>query len=265
MIIKKFGKGSTEKIIQLEQKFNITLPKQYKEFLQKYNGGEIIPELGEGIVLPVINYIVKPRVLFGIDTEIEENSIDYWMKCKVKDLPEKSLIIGRDGHGGFFVLLTSIEDKIIPIFWDDGNEVGLSNKNANSHILYDDFDDFWNGLDAKKIIDINEKGKKEMDRIDYLPLGSVVLLEEGVQKLLITSRGMNVKNGNNILYFDYAGVPYPQGLVNDEIVYFNHENIRKIVFKGFTDEDDVVIVDSINNYLEKNPDIVRGNADNWQS
>ncbi len=96
-----------------------------------------------------------------------------------------------------------------------------------------------------------------MERINYYPLGSVVLLDGGIQKLLITSRGLIVNQDGEEVFYDYAGVPYPDGLVSDTIAYFNHDGIVKVVFEGYHDDDDEVIVNNINRFLENNPDIKR--------
>lgn len=97
--------------------------------------------------------------------------------------------------------------------------------------------------------------------IDYIPLGSIVILQGGVQKVLVIARGLNVKKGNTPLFFDYAGVPYPEGLISDQVAYFNHEMIARVVFKGYHDVDDEVMVENINQYLNNNPNITRGSAE----
>lgn len=102
-----------------------------------------------------------------------------------------------------------------------------------------------------------------MNRIDYLPLGSIVYLEGGTQKVLIVSRGLRVRNGENIVFFDYGGVPYPYGVAGDQLAYFQHEQIAKVIFEGYRDSDDDMAVRNINAYLENNPDIVRGSLENW--
>lgn len=48
-----------------------------------------------------------------------------------------------------------------------------------------------------------------MDKI--LSLGSIVHLKGGMQKILIISRALKVKKGNEEFFFDYGGVPYPEG------------------------------------------------------
>ncbi|MGN0533083.1 MAG: DUF4176 domain-containing protein [Eubacterium sp.] len=99
-----------------------------------------------------------------------------------------------------------------------------------------------------------------MERIDYLPLGSVVYLNEGNKKVLIIARGLIAKNGDGHIFFDYGGVPYPEGLVDDQMAYFQHDSISKVVFKGFSDMDDEATVDKINAFAESHQDIPRGNV-----
>lgn len=104
-----------------------------------------------------------------------------------------------------------------------------------------------------------------MEKLKYLPLGSVVLLKGATQKLLIIGRGLQVNNaetGKNF-FFDYGGVPYPQGLTGDQAMYFNIDMIDKVFHEGFSDADDTIITDSINEYLKDHPDTIRGNADTW--
>ena len=71
-----------------------------------------------------------------------------------------------------------------------------------------------------------------MEKVNYLPLGSIVLMDGGIQKILITSRGLVVAHNDEQVFFDYAGVPYPQGLISDDLLYFNHENIAKTLRKS---------------------------------
>lgn len=102
-----------------------------------------------------------------------------------------------------------------------------------------------------------------MERIDYLPLGSVVLLDGGIKKLVIIARGLLAQGKAGQVFFDYGAVLYPEGLQGDRMIYFNHKDIAKVVFKGFSDDDDVVMADNINKYLEKNPDVVIGSRENF--
>ncbi len=68
---------------------------------------------------------------------------------------------------------------------------------------------------------------------DLLPIGSVVLLRNGVKKLMI----MGVKTINTDTpetVYDYLGVLFPEGYLGDEGNFmFNHEDITDVVFRGY--------------------------------
>ena len=83
-----------------------------------------------------------------------------------------------------------------------------------------------------------------------LPLGSIVILNGGVQKLMIISRAMLIPIQNKQYLFEYGGCVYPQGLVSDRVFYFNTEDISEVVFEGFSDEDDVRMNKNIDKWTE---------------
>lgn len=72
--------------------------------------------------------------------------------------------------------------------------------------------------------------------INYLPIGSVVQLENGAVKLMITTRFALYNNKGSIGYFDYAGCIYPTGMTGNQSFFFNQENIEKVWFEGYIDE-----------------------------
>jgi len=79
----------------------------------------------------------------------------------------------------------------------------------------------------------------------YLPLGSVIGLKGGVRKYMIVARGLQVNVKGKTKYFDYGACLYPEGMMGDQLMYFQKENIRKEYFCGFSDEDDKVMVENI--------------------
>ena len=99
-----------------------------------------------------------------------------------------------------------------------------------------------------------------MENKNLLPLGSVVYLKEGNKKVMIIARGLVAKNGDGLIFFDYGGVPYPEGLVDDKMAYFQHEAVSKVVFEGYTDLDDEATVEKINTYILEHPEIPKGNV-----
>ncbi len=91
----------------------------------------------------------------------------------------------------------------------------------------------------------------EVEKIDFLPLGSVVILRGGTQKVVVNARGLVTMLTDPPSFFDYGGSLYPQGIMGDQILYFNHKDIAKVVFKGFSDEDDDMMVANINEWFAK--------------
>ncbi|CYV21905.1 DUF4176 domain-containing protein [Streptococcus suis] len=75
---------------------------------------------------------------------------------------------------------------------------------------------------------------------ELLPLGSVVYLEEGTQKLVIVGRGIifNDPDSGEQALADYMGVLYPSGFQTDSTLFFQHENVDKVVFKGYSDDEE---------------------------
>ncbi|QTE67092.1 DUF4176 domain-containing protein [Clostridiales bacterium] len=103
-----------------------------------------------------------------------------------------------------------------------------------------------------------------MARINYLPLGSVVLLNGGSQKLIIIGRALSVTRGGKEFYFDYGGVLHPQGLINNEMAYFNHDDIHTVYFTGYNDEGTRDLTEVINDYVESHPDLNRCTIEEWE-
>lgn len=89
----------------------------------------------------------------------------------------------------------------------------------------------------------NEYGK-------YLPLGTIVLLKGGNKKLMITGFCLvSQKDGKPILY-DYSGIPYPEGMMKiDQIGLFNHEQIEKVFYLGFRDQEQADFMKFLNDFM----------------
>ena len=75
---------------------------------------------------------------------------------------------------------------------------------------------------------------------ELLPLGSIVYLEEGTQKIVIVGRGAifgDPDTGEQV-FADYMGVLYPMGLQTNSTLFFQHENIDDVVFEGYHDDEE---------------------------
>ena len=73
-----------------------------------------------------------------------------------------------------------------------------------------------------------------------LSLGTVVCLENSDVKLMIIGRGSETIYQNERVYFDYTAVTIPRGLVKpDEIIFFNHDKVDKIIYEGYCDDEEL--------------------------
>ncbi len=97
------------------------------------------------------------------------------------------------------------------------------------------------------------KGESSM-----LSIGSIVYLNEGTSKVMIVNRGPLVTDGEGEqVMYDYTGCLYPEGLDANNVLYFNHENIDKVVFEGYTDEEEERFLELYEELLEKNKSTIK--------
>jgi len=81
---------------------------------------------------------------------------------------------------------------------------------------------------------------------EFLPLGSIVVLKKGTKKIMIFGRiQIQVDTGK---LWDYVGCLYPEGNINEKYTYlFNHEDIGRIEFKGYIDEEEIQFQERLRN------------------
>jgi len=70
----------------------------------------------------------------------------------------------------------------------------------------------------------------------YLPLGSVVILNNGTKRVMIYGRKQTaIETG---VEYDYLACLYPEGNIDENFMYlFNNEDIKKVFFRGYEDEE----------------------------
>lgn len=83
-------------------------------------------------------------------------------------------------------------------------------------------------------------------------LGSVVKLNGGEYKAIIIARGVVVNTELGRKYFEYGACLYPHGFMGENILYFNNEDIEKILYQGFSDQDDEKMLISIDEWYKNN-------------
>lgn len=72
---------------------------------------------------------------------------------------------------------------------------------------------------------------------NLLPIGSVVLLKGGNKKIMICGR-IQTKVDDNAIY-DYSACYYPEGMMSETMYFFNRDQIERVYFIGFQDEEEL--------------------------
>ena len=82
-----------------------------------------------------------------------------------------------------------------------------------------------------------------------LPIGSVVLLKNGKQRLMII--GVKQTDLQTNTEYDYLSVLYPEGFINPETTFFfNHDAIDHIFFLGMNDDERTVFLEKLTTYYD---------------
>lgn len=71
----------------------------------------------------------------------------------------------------------------------------------------------------------------------FLPIGSIVLMNGGKKKVMITGfLAKSKEHGNRV--FDYLGCLYPEGCISSSMtLLFDHKDIKEVFSVGYTDEE----------------------------
>ena len=79
---------------------------------------------------------------------------------------------------------------------------------------------------------------------ELLPIGSIVRLQNGQKRLMIT--------GELDKQYDYLGILYPEGHIGGDFQYlFNHEDIDQIVFRGYEDPERQAFLEKLANFYQQ--------------
>ncbi len=103
-------------------------------------------------------------------------------------------------------------------------------------------------------------------RYDYLlPIGSIVKVKDIEQRMMIVGVLQRGKAAPEKC-FDYAAVPYPEGLHDIHLnIGFDHNNIEEVVFRGYEDKERkafLVLLEILSRKADKRKDssIPQGNC-----
>ena len=89
---------------------------------------------------------------------------------------------------------------------------------------------------------------KEEDTM--LPLGSILRLKGAKQNVVVI--GYAVIEEGDVKPWDYLGCPYPTGVIaSDQNLMFNKEDIDRVIFLGYSAEEDKKYRDTLNQTLKR--------------
>lgn len=144
MEINKFGSLSQQKVIDIESRFDIHLPEDYKDFLINTNGGTFKLGTINSIHIDSVDEDIYLDVFFGI-TDDENLNIFYWNEKYFNEMLEKTILIGFDLMQGFIVLICDGENNGI-YYWDDSYNFNQSNDKNNMYFITKDFKSLYNRI-----------------------------------------------------------------------------------------------------------------------
>ena len=77
--------------------------------------------------------------------------------------------------------------------------------------------------------------------------------------MLIIARVIVAPVKGDIYRFDYGACLSPEGMVGDSLIYFNDEDIFKVVQEGYSDEDNDLMLENIAAVIDQT-EIPKGNV-----
>ena len=90
------------------------------------------------------------------------------------------------------------------------------------------------------------------------------MLKNALKKIVIIGLMpiKHLESGEDIAY-DYIGVPYPEGYIGTEsAMLFMHENIKEIVFTGYSDDERTLLVEAVQKLVDKTDETIRNQSNN---
>lgn len=85
----------------------------------------------------------------------------------------------------------------------------------------------------------------------YLPIGTVVMLNGGKKRVMITGFCCTEQTKKDKTY-DYCGLVYPEGYIKSDLqLLFDHAQIEKIYYLGLNDEEGKNFHKQLKEFIEK--------------
>lgn len=89
------------------------------------------------------------------------------------------------------------------------------------------------------------------NRSKYLPIGTVVLLNGGSKKIMITGF-CSISEDDTTKVYDYCGCIYPEGYLNsNQVCLFDHNQINEIFYLGYENDEESEFKKELNQMLSE--------------
>lgn len=97
-----------------------------------------------------------------------------------------------------------------------------------------------------------------------LPIGSVVLLKNGIKKAMIIGiMQSTMDKEGQITEYDYLGVLYPEGFFDvKSMFFFNHDQVNDVVFRGYENPEREEFLGRLEENMEKVTKLLREKMEN---
>jgi hypothetical protein len=128
-----------EALNAFESSVGFALPADYREFLERHNGGKFKGALFD---IPELHMSEALDVLFGFNTK-RALDLRHWQNEMRGQIPNKSIIIGKDPGGNFLVL-----DEEGVYYYDHIHYYPQSSEEKNAYKVTGSFKEFLERLRA---------------------------------------------------------------------------------------------------------------------
>lgn len=142
---------SKKRLQEIEKKYNIVFPREYREHLLTYNGGTPVDNIVEFIEDGEPNE-TDFRYFFAVDTD-EYDDLEkriFYIKVEEKRMPEHIFPFGEDSLGNQFCISFGSKDHGFVYFWDHEREVDYSVSDdsdySNLYLIAKSFKEFVENL-----------------------------------------------------------------------------------------------------------------------
>jgi hypothetical protein len=147
------------RVATFERQLGIGLPKSYRSFLLRYNGGRPEPEF-----FPIHGYERDAsggvHYFFGLDDPIESSNIDWNYRMYLGRMPSELLPIAGDGSGNIICLSLTGANQEAVYFWDHDREYSPPGYD-NVYFVAESFTKF---LDSMYFEDLTEEIAKSLGK-----------------------------------------------------------------------------------------------------